>query len=388
MKLLPFEYAVRNLYRSPVRILLCVIGVSLVVMIILAAAAFVRGIERSLLESGTPENVILLGAGSEESVERSEISASVSGQAAASIQGIRSILNNDFVSPEVHAALVIGLGPDEIANAQVVFRGVTPRALLVHPQFRMVEGRMFNPGANEIIVGSLTATRLGLPIERLLPGNSIWIDGREWEIVGRFEAPNTVMDAEIWCSLADLQIVTKRDSLSCVVITMGSGEFSDVETFALSRLDLELIAVRETDYYQKLNSFYRPVRIMIWVTAGLIALGGIFGGLNTMYAAFVSRIREIGMLRSLGYTELSIIISFIQESLLAAGIGVVTGASAILLILEGVAVRFSMGAFPLVVDGPTMAIGIIVGAIIGLFGAIPPTIYCLKTPINEALKAI
>ena len=209
MKLLPFEYAVRNLYRSPVRILLCVIGVSLVVMIILASAAFVRSIEKSLLESGTAENVILLSAGSEESVERSEIGASVPGQAAASIQGIRSLLNHDFVSPEVHAALVIGLETGETANVQVVFRGVTPKALLVHPQFRMVEGRMFNPGANEIVVGSLTATRLGLPRERLLPGNSIWVDGRKWEIVGRFEAPNTVMDAEIWCSLADLQIVTK-----------------------------------------------------------------------------------------------------------------------------------------------------------------------------------
>ena len=153
---------------------------------------------------------------------------------------------------------------------------------------------MFHPGKDELIVGQLAATRLDLPRKRLGIGKDIWVDGRRWRIVGHFTAPHTVMNAEIWCSLTNLQIMTRRDSLSCVVMTLGQGEFADVDTFASKRLDLELIAMRETDYYRKLVDFYQPVGKLVWGTAMLVALGGIFGGLNTMYAAFASRIREIG----------------------------------------------------------------------------------------------
>ena len=183
-------------------------------MLVIAAAAFIRGMERSLARSGSANNVMLLGAGSEESIERSEISASVPGQAAASIRGIETKLNAPFISPEVHMALAVGTGPDDTPDTQAVFRGVTPTAFLVHPQVRIVEGRMFNPGEDEVIVGALASTRLGLPEDRLAVGHSIWVDGRQWEIVGRFEAPNTVMNAEVWCPLSNLQILTKRDSLS------------------------------------------------------------------------------------------------------------------------------------------------------------------------------
>ena len=199
MRCLPFDYAVRNLGRSPVRLAMSLLGSTLVVMLVIAAAAFIRGMERSLARSGSPDNVILLGAGSEESIERSEIHASVPGQAAASIRGIKVRLAVPFVSPEVHMALAVGTAPNESVRTQAVFRGVTSTALLVHPQVRIVEGRMFNSGEDEVIVGELASTRLNLPKERLGIGMSIWVDGRRWKIVGRFKAPNTVMNAEIWC---------------------------------------------------------------------------------------------------------------------------------------------------------------------------------------------
>lgn len=387
MRLLPFDYAARNLGRSPARLVMSIVGSTLVVMLVIAAAAFIRGMESSLAQSGSPGNVMLLGAGSEESIERSEIKASVGGQAAASIYGLKTELGTPYVSPEVHMALAVGTMPDDEPDRQAVFRGVTASAFLVHPQVRMIEGRMFNPGEDEVIVGALASTRLGLPDERLAVGEHIWVDGERWEIVGRFEAPNTVMNAELWCPLSNLQILTRRDTLSCVVLTMGEGEFADAETFAATRLDLELIAMRETEYYRKLTAFYQPVRMMVWVTAMLIALGGVFGGLNTMYAAFAARVREIGMLRSLGFGRRAVVISFVQESLLAATAGALIAAMLCLWLLDGIAVRFSMGAFGLILDGPTIALGLGAGIVLGLVGALPPTLRCLRMPITESLKA-
>ena len=387
MRLLPFDYAVRNLGRSPLRLAMSLLGSTLVVMLVIASTAFVRGMERSLVQSGSRNNVILLGAGSEESIERSEVNASVPGQAAASIRGIRKRLGVSFVSPEVHMALVVGTSPTEESNAQAIFRGVTPAAFLVHPQVRIVEGRTFNPGEDEIIVGALAATRLGIPEEKLAIGKSIWLDDREWKIVGRFSAPNTVMDAEVWCPLANLQILTRRDSLSCVVITMGEGEFADVDAFTATRLDLELIAMREVDYYGQLIDFYKPVRMMVWATALLIALGGIFGGFNTMYAAFASRVREIGMLQSLGYPRRAVMVCFVQESLLAAAAGALIAAALSLFLFDGLAVKFSMGAFGLILDGPTIGVGLASGILLGVIGSLPPTMRCFRMPITEALKA-
>jgi hypothetical protein len=113
MKLLPWEYAVRNLGRSPLRTVLGAGGAGLVVLLVMAAGAFVRGMQQSLRVSGSPDNVILLGAGSEESVERSEIDSSAAGQVQAGIRGIRSLLDVAFVSPEVHLALELGLERDD-----------------------------------------------------------------------------------------------------------------------------------------------------------------------------------------------------------------------------------------------------------------------------------
>jgi len=365
-----------------------VLGSAFVVLLVTAACAFVRGMERSLVRSGSHDNVILLGAGSEESIERSEISASTPGQVAASVRGIRSRLGVPLVSPEAHMALMLAIDPEQAAQGQAVFRGVTPAAFLVHPQIRITEGRVFASGEDEVIVGALTATRLGLPDDSLAVGSSIWVDGRQWRIVGRFDAPGTVMAAEIWCPLTNLQILTRRDSLSCVVLTLGDAEFADVDAFALSRLDLELVAMRESYYYRRLAAFYRPIRLMVWVTAMLIALGGVLGGLNTTYAAFGARAREVGMLQSIGYSPWAVAASFVQESLLIATAGGLLGAGLGMVLLDGVAVRVSMGAFGMTIDSAIVAVGVASGAVLGAVGALPPALRALKMPVSEALKSV
>ena len=386
MRLMPFEYAVRNLGRSPLRLGASVLGGTLVVLLVLAAGGFVRGMEHSLAISGGENSVMLLGAGSEESVERSQIDMSVPTLVAASVPGIKRRLGVDYVSPEVHMALVVKTAPQSESEYQAVMRGVTASAYLVHPQVRIVDGTPPRPGEYELMVGQLAATRLGVSEAELAIGRQLWFDNRAWTISGRFAAPQTVMDAEIWVPLTDLQIATRRDTLSCVVLVLGEATFEDVSVWCAQRLDLELVALREADYYASLLKFYRPVRAMVWATAALIALGGLLGGLNTMYAAFAARVRELGTLQTLGFSRRALAVSFLQESLLTAAAGGTIAAVIGLLLLDNLAVRFSMGAFALVLDAPVLLGGLAAGAALAIFGVLPPLWRCLRLPIAEALR--
>lgn len=386
---LPFSYAVRNLGRSRVRLAASLIGSSLVVLLVLAASGFVRGMQLTLSEHrGLNENVMLMGVGSEEGVERSQIDAGVHGQAVASIPGLRADRGIVFASPEIHAALPVRAERDSPDELQCVLRGVRPEALLVHSEVEITKGRVPRPGENELMVGSLASTRLGLPDERLAVGRTLWFDNRDWAIVGRFAAPNTVMDAEVWMPLTDLQIATKRESsISCVVLTLDTARFADIDLFAKSRLDLEISAMPEAEYYSSIGAFFRPIRVMIVVTAALVATGGVMGGLNTMYASFASRVREIGMLQALGYTRGAIVSSLTEESVFIAACGALIACVLALLVLDGLAVRFSMGAFALTIDPPVLLAGLITGLAVGVVGAMPPAVRCLRLPIASALRS-
>lgn len=385
---LPFQYAFRNLGRSRVRLIASLVGSSLVVLLVLASGGFVRGMQKTLATPpGLHENVMILGTGSEEGVERSQIDASVEGIAAASIPGIKEHIGIIYASPEIHAALSVRTEPDE-EERQAVMRGVRPVAFLVHPEIEIIAGRTPRSGEDELLVGSLASTRLGLPDARLGVGQQLYFDNRYWTIVGRFQAPSTVMDAEIWIPLPDLQIATNREtSLSCVVVTLDDASFADVDLFCKSRLDLETTAILERSYYASIASFYAPIRFMIITTAALIASGGILGGLNTMYAAFSARVREVGMLQALGYTRIAIVANLTEESLFASACGVLIGSLIAVLFIDGIAVRFSMGAFALTIDPPVLFAGVSAGLTVGLVGAIPPAIRCLRLPITESLKS-
>jgi len=388
MKLLPFEYAVRNLGRSRLRLAIGLASSTLVVGLVLAAAGFVRGMHRSLHATSSPDNVILLGAGSEESIERSQIGSQVAGLVTASIPGIRQRLGVPYVSPEVHMAVVVKLDQTARQELVAVLRGVTPTAFLVHPQVKIVEGRAPRPGHYELLAGRLAYARLGVRPETLAIGRTLWFDNRAWTIVGRFDAPHTVMEAEIWCPLIDLQIATRRETtISCVVLTLDQAAFADVAAFAARRLDLELVAIREKDYYASLARFYGPVRAMVWSTVMLIGLGGLFGGLNTMYAAFAARVRELATLQTLGFSRAAIAVSFLQESLLLCAPGALLAALAALSLLDGLAVRVSMGAVAVKLDAPVLLSGLMAGATVAVLGILPPLWRCLRLPIVEALRS-
>lgn len=390
MRLLPFDYAVRNLGRSRARMASSVLGAALVVLLVIGAAGFVRGMDAALASSAGEENVIILGVGSEDSVERSEIPASAPGILGASLAGLREGAGEVYLSPQVHVMLPVQLGEGDASKRQIVFRGVTPAALLVHGQVRVTEGRLPALGADEVMLGRMAAEVLGAPEARLALGESISVDGRAMRIVGRFSAPGTTLDGEAWVPMSDLMEATKRTTISCVVVTLapGGADFTDIAAFTKMRPDLELTAMTEGEYYARLAGFFGPVRLVVWVTAGLIAAGGLFGGLNTMYAAFASRVRELGTLQALGFRRGAILLSLVQESLLASVAGALIACAAGVFVLDGLSVKFSMGAFGLIVDAPVVVLALLAGLVLGAVGAIPPALRGLRLTIPVALKSL
>jgi putative ABC transport system permease protein len=379
--MLPLGYAVRNLFRDPKRLCQAVLGSALVVFMVMVATALNDGMAGVLSASGSEKNVILLGAGSEDSVLRSEISERAAGIAEASLSGLETIAGVRAVSPEIHQMTLIAAG--EWEGRQAFVRGVTARAPLVHRKVVVMEGHFLKPGA--VMVGRLAWRRLGLPREALQPGREVVVEDVPMTVAGVFAAPGTVMESEVWMDLNDLRSLSLRENLSCVVLRMEAGSFPDVDLFTKQRLDLELAALRETDYYARLSSFYAPIRGMTWMTALLIASGALLGGLNTLYAAFSPRIREIATLQAIGYRRSAILVSLIQEATLAALCGAVIAALVAVLVLDGLTVSFSIGSFILRVTPAVALAGFCTGLGLGLVGAIPPGLRCLLPPVQEAL---
>ncbi len=385
MKLLPFDYAIRNLGRSPKRLALVVGGSMLVSTLVLGAVAFGRGMDRSLSASGLDTNALVLGSGSEESVERSEIPPSTAGVLAGSIEGLALVAGVPAVSAEIHVALPFHAEGVDAAQgeAPAVFRGFETQAFSVHPQVRLAEGRWPARGADEIAAARGALARL----EDATLGTRVEVAGIPFEIVGIFDAPGTAMHGEFWMRLDRIAQLTQRTTHSCVIAALGSAEFDDIDAFTTSRLDLETIAVRESDYYARLSEFFAPIRLLVVVTAILISSGGVLGGVNAMYAAFSSRVREVGTLQALGFSRSAIALSLMLESTVAC----VTGALAACLIsgalLEGVAIQFSMGSFGLHIDAHAIAAALLAGVFLGVLGAVPAIARCLTLPIPAALRS-
>jgi putative ABC transport system permease protein len=381
--MLPFSYAVRNLFRSKSRLLQTIGGSALVVLLVMTAVAINDGMARVLSASGSQHNVILLGAGSEESVQRSEVADRTAGIAASSITGIAERIGVRAVSSEIHYMNHIDLSHG--LRAQAFLRGVTPEALHAHPEVRLIEGTF--PSAGQLMPGRLAWRKLGVGENDLRVGSKVKLNGQTLEISGIFAAPGTVMESEIWAALGDLRVLAQRETISCVVLRFNDPEdAAEADLFAKQRLDLELTAIRESDYYAKLREFFGPLRGMVWITAGLIAAGALFGGVNTLYAAFASRVREIGTLQAIGFGRGTILVSLVQESTLACLMGTLVASVVALVMLDGRVIPFSIGAFVLEI-GPVVAFtGISTGFLLGIFGSLPAAWRCLRPPLPSALR--
>lgn len=382
--MLPFTYALRNLFRDKARLAQTVGGSALVVLLVMAAGALNNGMTEVLSASGSPLNVILLGAGSEESIQRSEIPERTAGIAGAAVQGVAKPLGTPAVSTEIQ--YMTYLETADGARNPGVFRGVTPQALLVHPEVRLLEGRF--PAAGEVMVGRLAWRKLHLTAAQLKPGTRLRLDGSEVTVSGTFAAPGTVLESEVWAPLSDIRMLAQRETVSCVVLRLETpDDFAEADLFSKQRLDLELTAIRESDYYAALSSFFRPLRVMTWITAGLVAAGAVFGGLNTLYAAFASRIRELATLQAIGFTRRVILLSLIQESLLACLVGTLVASVLAILLLDGRTIPFSIGAFTVAITPQIACAGLVTGTLLGVLGALPPALRCLRPPLPIALRS-
>ena len=382
--LLPWEYGVRNLARRPVRTALTLVALATVVMLVFVVVGFIRGLERSLAISGDRDVALVYSVNSEENIENSSIEARTPDLLTASIDGVWNRFGVAHVSSELYMGTRVKVRDG--SGGLGLVRGVTHNAPLVRRGVRLTAGHW--PQAGEVMVGRLAAAKLGIDSDKLAIGRTIEFEGRSWTIGGEFSAGGAAYESEIWCPLTDFQTATRRQDLSLVAMLLAPGATpAEVSLFCKERTDLELRAIRETDYYGTLQQHYRPVRLLAWLVVFLVAGAGVFAGLNMMYGAVAGRVREIATLQAIGYRRRAILLSLVQEGVLLAATASLLAGLISLTVLNGTAVRFTMGAFVLRIDSVAILWGCSVGLLLGVLGALPPALKALRASVAISLKA-
>ncbi|MDP6721047.1 MAG: ABC transporter permease, partial [Pirellulaceae bacterium] len=337
-RLLPWEYAIRNLFRRPLRTSLTFAGLTTVIVLVFVVVGFIRGLERSLAVSGDPRTAVVFSLGMGENLEYSSIPMRTSDLVPASVAGIQERFGQEYVSPELYLGTQMqvegytsrddGPGARDVREGSIaesrerevslgLVRGVTQSALLVRRQVEIEEGDW--PKTGEVMVGRMVAAKLGATPKETGIGQSMTFEGRTWRVSGVFSAGGSTLESEAWCRLDELQQAMKRQDLSIVAVTIApGGDFADLDLFCKERLDLELQTMRETEYYASLQKDYGPVRWLAWLVVLLVSGAGVFAGLNTMYGSVVGRIPELSTLRTIGFMRRAIVVSLVQEGLLLA----------------------------------------------------------------------
>lgn len=383
---LPWDYGVRNLLRRPGRSALTVLGLSIVVVLILSVVSFIRGLERSLQVSGDPRVVLVHSLGAAENLENATVPGKAPTLLSASLDSIVAREGQQYVSPELYlGAQVTTAGNPEPAMGLV--RGVSLSTPLVRQQFQLLDGKW--PARGEVIAGRLAAAKMGRANSDLALGSELRFEGKTWRVAGHFASAGSTLESEIWCLVDELQGVLKRQDLSLVALTLKDAQgMGDVQEFCKERIDLEWESTPEVAYYASLQKHYGPVRTVAWLIVLLITGAGIFAGMNTMHGAVMGRVRELAMLQTLGFSRRAILLSVVQEGMLLAMMASLVSTAFAIGVLNGLAVRFTMGAFQLQSDGLTVAIGLLIGITIGVVGSLPPAWRALRFSVVDGLKAV
>ncbi len=382
MKLLPWEYPLRNIMRRPGRAILTAGCSALAAALIVGTVAFVRGLETSALRSAPKKTAILLSQSSQRDLVRSAIPASVGDLVAADVRGIALEGGVPCVSSEIHMGTKIKFSSTE---GQGFLRGVTKRAFLVHEAVTLIEGKPSAPG--EIIVGRLAADRLGLERGAIKVGSRLSFEDREFTVSGIFAAPGTTLESEIWVPLYELMGLTSRDDISAVFVRLESDEDMDyVDLFAKRRLDLELISIPASVYYAEMAAYFAPIKRIAWMMALMVGLAALFGGANIMNAAVQDRMRELATLRAVGYSGLALVIALLIESTLYAGLGAIVGLLIAKYSIAGGSISLAMQAFELEVGALAIVFGFLGTWLLALMGTIPSCWRASRCQISLALK--
>ena len=386
LRLLPWEYSVRNLFRRPLRTALTLFGLTTVLLLVLVVVGFIRGLEASLSNSGDPDTAIVFALNMNENLEYSSIPSQTAGLVSANVPGIGQRYGRKYVSPELYLGTEITVG-DHSEPSLGLIRGVTTAVLQVRRGVQIERGKW--PGVGEVMVGTLAATKLGVDDSELDVGGRLWFEGREWRVSGVFSAAGAAFESEAWCPLEELHVAMQRQDLSLVAVTFGpGGDYADLQLFCSMRKDLELQSIRERDYYALLKRDYGPIRGLAWLVVVLVAGAGVFSGLNTMYASAMGRVGELAALQTIGFGRCALLLGLVQEGVLLSSAATLLATGIALVALRSASIQFTMGAFDLAIDGPSVLLVCGIGLLLGVLGAVPPAIRALRMPIVEGLKAV
>ena len=367
-----------------------VIGIAGVVIVFTAVLSIAEGFRAAMMGTGDPQTVIVLRAGSD-----TEMTSGFSGEHVKLISeapGIEQGPNGPHASPELFVIVGHPLKRSG-TDANVPLRGVSTGALQVRPGLKIAEGRMFQPGTNEIIVGRAASQQFaGLSV-----GTSVrWGEG-SWQVVGIFDAGGSVAESEIWSDAKVLQPAYRRgNSYQSVYLRLESPDSLQKLKDALT-IDprLNVTVIREPDYYQQQSRVLQSIiRTIGFAIAALMGLGAVFGAVNTMYSAVASRTREIATLRALGFGRSPVVVSVLIESLVLSLVGGAIGGLLAWAAFDGYQTAtmnwqsFSQVAFAFAVTPALLMRGLIYAAIMGLVGGLLPAIRAARLPVVTALREL
>ena len=387
---IPLKYNLRSMRVRFTATMVAVLGIAGVVAVFLAMLAMARGFSETLKSSGSEGNAIVLRGGatsemqSAVTLEQIKVIADAPGVA-------RDAAGGAIISPEVvvNATLPRASTGDETA---CLIRGVSPKALEVRSTVRMMQGRRFTPGINEVIVGRYAAELYNATV-----GGTLAFNDQQWAVVGIFDAGGSSFDSEVWCDGVLLNQAYKRPAniFQSVTVKLASPQaFSALQDALTADPRMTIAVEREITYYENqskmITKFIRAIGSLI---AFIMAIGAVFAALNTMYAAVSARSSEIATMRALGFVGSNIVVSFLCESLTIALCGAVLG-SLLILPLNGFTASttnmstFSHLVFAFRITPDLMAQGLVFALIMGFFGGLFPALHAARQPIAATLRGM
>jgi putative ABC transport system permease protein len=387
---IPVIYNFRSVKARWTSAIVAVLGIAGTVGVFVAMLSLARGFKATLVSSGSADNAMVMRAGA-----TSEMTGGVGIDAVKILQdapGIARGADGPLVTPEVVLIAPIPListGTD--ANVQI--RGVSKNVLQIRNKVKIIEGRMFQPGLDEVIVGkNATKSYSGLTL-----GNIISLGNVRWKVVGIFDAGGTAFDSEVWTDAHLLGPAYNRPDtfFQSVTVHLTSPEslqqFKDAVTTD-PRLNVDV--TREVDYYSKQSTRLTTlITVLGGLIAAIMAIGAVFGALNTMYSAVAERGREIATMRALGFGGPSVVFSFVIEALLIAFVGGLLGCL-VVLPLNGFTTgamnlqTFSHLAFAFKITPELLVKGIIFALVMGFVGGLLPAVRAATRPVAQALREL
>jgi putative ABC transport system permease protein len=350
-----------------------------------------RGFKATLVASGSPGNALVMRAGSS-----SEMMGGITLDSIKVLQDAPGVARDASGAP-ILTQDVVGVIPVPListgTDANVQVRGVSPNVLDVRKFVKIVQGRMFQAGLNELVVGkNASKTYQGLTV-----GNKIDFAGGHWQVVGVFDAGGSAFDSEVWCDSQIFNQVLKRPAnifQSATVHLASPATFQKFKDAVTKDPRMNVDVWREIDYYAKQSTtMTRLITVLGGLVAAIMAIGAIFGALNTMYSAVAERGREIATMRALGFSTWNVILSFLFEALLISFLGGIIGCLAVLP-LNGLTTStmnfqtFSNVAFAFKITFDLLVMGVLFALVMGVLGGLLPAIRAAVQPVSVALREL